>query len=255
MSFSNQHVVVTGGASGIGLAVCEQLLQANAKVSLIDLHGADLIYLHQKYQDRLRVYVCDVTDRHALAQTFHICRAQFGPVDKLVCAAGKLQMGTAAELTTEQWRQTFAVNTEGVWFSCQQVLDEMQQRRKGAIVVVSSNAATTPRASMSAYAASKAAVTQFARCLALEMAEFGVRVNIVSPGSTDTPMQRAMWTQGSSAQTVINGSLEQYRLGIPLRKIASPLEIAQGVVFLLSDQASHITLHDLRIDGGATLDY
>ena len=107
---------------------------------------------------------------------------------------------------------------------------------------------------MGAYAASKAAVTQLSRCLGLELAPHGIRVNIISPGSTDTPMQQAMWAQGSSRETVIAGSGENYRLGIPLQKIATPEEIAEAVLFLLSDRASHITLSDLRVDGGATLD-
>jgi 2,3-dihydro-2,3-dihydroxybenzoate dehydrogenase len=130
----------------------------------------------------------------------------------------------------------------------------MIARKRGAIVNVSSNAATTPRASMGAYAASKAAVTQMTRCLGLELAEHGIRCNIVSPGSTDTEMQRAMWRTGSSAERVIEGSLADYRLGIPLRKIAQADDIVDSILFLLSDRASHITLHDLRVDGGATLD-
>ncbi|MGB5806964.1 SDR family oxidoreductase, partial [Castellaniella sp.] len=117
-----------------------------------------------------------------------------------------------------------------------------------------SNAATTPRPGMAAYAASKAAATQLTRCLGLELAPHRIRVNIVSPGSTDTAMQQAMWSQGSSRDTVIAGDPARWRLGIPLAKIATPDEIAQAVLFLLSDQASHITLHDLRVDGGATLD-
>ena len=130
----------------------------------------------------------------------------------------------------------------------------LRERRAGAIAVVSSNAATTPRAGMAAYAASKAAATQFTRCLGLELAPHGIRVNIVSPGSTDTAMQRAMWALGSSREAVIAGDPARWRLGIPLAKIATPDEIARAVLFLLSDQASHITLHDLRVDGGATLD-
>lgn len=93
----------------------------------------------------------------------------------------------------------------------------------------------------------------FTRCLGLELAGFGIRCNIVAPGSTRTPMQEAMWAAGSSAETVINGALETYRTGIPLRKLATPRDVADAVVFLLSDQASHITMTDLYVDGGATL--
>jgi 2,3-dihydro-2,3-dihydroxybenzoate dehydrogenase len=106
---------------------------------------------------------------------------------------------------------------------------------------------------MAAYAASKAAATKLTRCLGLEVAEYGIRCNIVAPGSTRTPMQDAMWAAGSSPAAVIEGSLETFRSGIPLRRMAEPSDVADAVVFLLSDQASHITMTDLYVDGGATL--
>jgi 2,3-dihydro-2,3-dihydroxybenzoate dehydrogenase len=121
------------------------------------------------------------------------------------------------------------------------------------MVTISSNAAGIPRGRMAAYAASKAAATMFTRCLGLELAEYGIRCNVVAPGSTRTPMQTAMWQAGSSEATVIAGSLDTYRPGIPLRKLAEPHEIADAVLFLLSNDASHITMADLYVDGGATL--
>ena len=92
------------------------------------------------------------------------------------------------------------------------------------------------------------------KCLGLELAPYNIRCNTVSPGSTDTPMQRSMWSDETGAQAVIDGSLETYRLGIPLRRLAKPEDIAEAVLFLASDKARHITMHDLRVDGGASLD-
>jgi 2,3-dihydro-2,3-dihydroxybenzoate dehydrogenase len=129
----------------------------------------------------------------------------------------------------------------------------MKERRRGALVTVSSNAAGIPRHAMAAYAASKAAATMFTRCLGLELAPFGIRCNIVAPGSTLTPMQTGMWADESGAEKVIAGSLETFKAGIPLGKLATPQEVAEAVVFLLSDRAGHITMSDLYVDGGATL--
>ncbi len=252
--FSGQCVVVSGAGRGIGAAITRRLLEQGAKVIALDLDAQPLQAWKGDFPHQLWTAQVDVSDIETLEQAVADGVNQFGPVDKLVCAAGVLQMGTVVELEPAQWARTFACNTTGVFNLCHIVSKQMLARGKGAIVNISSNAATTPRIAMSAYAASKAAVTQFTRCLGLELAHAGIRVNIVSPGSTDTPMQQAMWKAGSSAETVIMGSAEHYRIGIPLKKIATPDEIANAVLFLLSDQASHITMHDLRVDGGATLD-
>src|SRR5690606_37889846 len=130
----------------------------------------------------------------------------------------------------------------------------------GSIVVVSSNAAATPRVGMAAYCASKAAATAFTRALALQVAPHGVRVNLVSPGSTDTAMLRGLYTDAdhplddAARAALLDGDAHVYRLGIPLRRIASADDIAAAVRFLASADARHITMHDLRVDGGATLD-
>ncbi|RYH60627.1 MAG: 2,3-dihydro-2,3-dihydroxybenzoate dehydrogenase [Alcaligenaceae bacterium] len=253
--FTDACVLVSGAASGIGAALTENLLSQGARVIALDQDEAGLARLAKRWPDtQVHAAVVDVSQAGEVSAAVAAGQDKLGAIDKLACVAGVLQMGKIVDLSDEQWSRTFDVNVTGTFNVCRSVAQGMIQRRSGAIVTVSSNAATTPRASMGAYAASKAAVTQMTRCLALELAEYGIRCNIVSPGSTDTEMQRAMWRQGSSAETVIEGSLPNFRLGIPLRKIATPEEIVESILFLLSDRASHITLHDMRIDGGATLD-
>src|SRR5690606_18000740 len=114
------------------------------------------------------------------------------------------------------------------------------------------------RVGMAAYGAAKAAATAFTRSLALQVAPLGVRVNVVSPGSTDTAMLRGMFggtpLDDVAETALLDGDPAVYRLGIPLRRIAAPDDIASAVHFLASDGARHITMHDLRVDGGATLD-
>lgn len=263
--FHNRHILVTGAASGIGAAVARQLLARGARVSAVDLQAQGLQALHaaapldgpqatSPTHPKLWTATLDVRDAAQVEQITAQAEAALGPLDGLASVAGVLEMGEVVDLDDAQWAHCFDVNATGVFHICRSVARRLRARRTGAMVVVSSNAAATPRAGMAAYAASKAAVTQFSRCLGLELAPHGIRVNIVSPGSTDTAMQQAMWALGSSRDTVIRGDAAHWRLGIPLGKIATPDEIAASVLFLLSDQASHITLHDLRVDGGATLD-
>ncbi|WP_323018634.1 2,3-dihydro-2,3-dihydroxybenzoate dehydrogenase [Castellaniella sp.] len=265
-AFQDRHILVTGAASGIGAAVARQLLAQGARVSAVDLDETGLQRLHAQAPHRaassrledasghLWTARLDVRDSAQVEQVVAKAQAALGPLDGLASVAGILEMGEVVDLDDAQWQHCFDVNATGVFHVCRAVARRLRERRAGAIVTVSSNAAATPRAGMAAYAASKAAVTQFSRCLGLELAPYGIRVNIVSPGSTDTAMQQAMWAQGSSRAAVIQGDPSRWRLGIPLDKIATPEEIAAAVLFLLSDQASHITLHDLRVDGGATLD-
>ncbi len=157
------------------------------------------------------------------------------------------------ETSDESWRKIFEVNTHGVFTMSRAVARRMIPRRRGVIVTVSSNAAGIPRHGMAAYASSKAAATMFTRCLGLELAEFGIRCNIVAPGSTRTRMQESFLKDPDGAERVVAGSLELHRTGIPLGKIGEPEDIANAVVFLASDQASHITMTDIYVDGGATL--
>ena len=251
--FQDRHILVTGAASGIGAAVAQQLLARGARVSAVDLNTDGLQALDAP-ADHLWTATLDVRDATQVDAIVTQAEAALGPLHGLASVAGVLEMGDLIDLDDAQWAHCFDVNATGVFHVCRAVARRLRERRNGAIVTVSSNAATTPRAGMAAYAASKAAATQLTRCLCLELAPNGVRVNSVSPGSTDTAMQQAMWALGSSRETVIAGNLDRWRLGIPLAKIATPEEIARAVLFLLSDQASHITLHDLRVDGGATLD-
>ena len=106
---------------------------------------------------------------------------------------------------------------------------------------------------MAAYAASKAATTIFTKVVGLEVARLGIRCNVVAPGSTETEMLSALWTDGDWRRSSIDGVAEQFRLGIPLGKVAQPADVADAVLFLLSDRAGHITMHHLTVDGGATL--
>ncbi|MFJ5290587.1 MULTISPECIES: 2,3-dihydro-2,3-dihydroxybenzoate dehydrogenase [unclassified Streptomyces] len=248
--------LVTGAAGGIGEAVVRALGERGVRVAAVDRDGDRLRRtVGDSVTDGLRVdaFPCDVTRAPDVESTVERVESELGPVDYLVNAAGVLRLGEARRLTDEDWASTFAVNTTGVFHVCRAVANRMVPRSRGGIVTVASNAAGTPRTDMAAYAASKAAASMFTKSLGLELARHGIRCNVVAPGSTDTPMLTSMWHDESGPKGTIEGRPEAFRVGIPLGRVARPSDIADAVVFLLSDRSSHITLHDLTVDGGAAL--
>ncbi|MGF1429070.1 2,3-dihydro-2,3-dihydroxybenzoate dehydrogenase [Kitasatospora sp. LaBMicrA B282] len=248
--------VVTGAAGGIGAAVARALAADGAVVAAVDRDAAGARTTADKLvADGLaaHAFVADVSREAEAEAVVAAVEEQLGPVHYLVNAAGVLRLGEAGDFSEQDWLETFAVNSTGVFLMSRAVVRRMVPRGAGALVTVASNAAGTARTQMSAYAASKAAALMFTKCLGLEVARHGIRCNVVAPGSTDTPMLHSMWSDETGPARTIEGSPEAYKAGIPLRKLASPTDIADAVHFLLSDRAGHITLQHLTVDGGATL--
>ena len=248
--------LVTGAARGIGAAAARALGQRGAVVAAVD-RDADAVRetAAKLIAEGLRVHAfpADVSRGEQVEAVVEEVERTLGPVDYLVNAAGVLRLAEARKLTDDDWASTFAVNATGVFLMSRAVVNRMVERSSGAIVTVVSNAAGTARTEMAAYAASKAAATMYTKCLGLEVARYGIRCNLVAPGSTDTPMLRSMWHDDGGAKSTIEGQAEAFKVGIPLRKLALPSDVADAVVFLLSDQAGHITMEHLTVDGGATL--
>ncbi|MFC5475418.1 2,3-dihydro-2,3-dihydroxybenzoate dehydrogenase [Paraherbaspirillum soli] len=256
MEFKDKIVLITGAAQGIGAAVARALAQRGATLAVLDVQAEPVAALVTELQlagSTALGLAVDVSDSAAVNAAVERVEQELGPIAILVNAAGILRLGSALDCSDADWEQTFAVNVGGVFRVSRAVASCMVPRRRGVIVTVASNASSVPRQQMAAYAASKAASAHFTRCLGLELAEHGIRCNVVSPGSTDTAMQRQLWTSPEHKQAVINGALESFRLGIPLGRIADAEDIAAAVVFLASEQARHITMHELCVDGGATL--
>lgn len=242
--------LVTGAGGGIGAAVVRLLLDEGARVVATDRNRA---MVNLAGEPAARSEALDVRDSDDVEALVERIENDWGPIDIGVNVAGILATTLVTQTSDELWEEVFAVNTQGVFHVSRALARRMIQRRRGNIVTVSSNAAGIPRHGMAAYAASKAAASMFMRCLGLELAPHGIRCNNVAPGSTLTPMQTGMWTDAQGEARVIAGSLETFKTGIPLGRIATPEDIANAVVFLLSDQARHITMADLYVDGGATL--
>jgi 2,3-dihydro-2,3-dihydroxybenzoate dehydrogenase len=252
----DQIALVTGAAGGIGAAVVRNLASRGVIVAAVDCDQYLLAEVAGKVSaEGVPVFdmPADVTDRGAVGAVVDRVERELGPLDFLVNAAGVLRPGPALELSEKDWTLMFAVNATGVFHMSRAVVDRMVPRGRGAVVTVTSNAACTARLEMSAYAASKAAASMFTKCLGLEVAKHGIRCNLVAPGSTETPMLTSMWRDAHDRIATIKGNPDSFRVGIPLGQVASPDDVAEAVAFLLSDQARHITMHDLTVDGGATL--
>jgi 2,3-dihydro-2,3-dihydroxybenzoate dehydrogenase len=248
--------IVTGAARGIGAAVVETLARAGAALAAVDVDADGVRLLAQRLTRRryhVDAYPADVRSSEQVDEVVARVEKEIGPIGILVNVAGVLRVGPATEVTDEDWAAVFDVNTHGVFRLCRAVVPGMMHHGCGTIVTIGSNAARVPRMHMAAYSASKAATSHFMRCLGLELAQYGIRCNVVAPGSTDTDMLRSMHAAGWEAAEVVAGSPATYRVGIPLGRLAQPQDIADAVAFLASDRARHITMQELCVDGGAAL--
>ncbi len=260
-SAAGRRALVTGAAGGIGRAVVAALRDSGYDVVGVDLAGApvdsapadDATADGAPADARPEVLALDVTDAHAVEALVARLDAQ-APIEALVNCAGVLATGPALAMGPQEWQRVFAVNTTAVCTVSTAVARRMVGRGRGSIVTVGSNAGRLPRHGMAAYGASKAAAALFTRSLGLEVAADGIRCNVVSPGTTRTPMVAGMLAaSGADEAGIIAGDLTAYKLGIPTGRLAEPDDIAGVVAFLVSDAARHVTLQDIVVDGGATL--
>jgi 2,3-dihydro-2,3-dihydroxybenzoate dehydrogenase len=251
--FCDRVACVVGAAGGMGLACAQALAREGARVALCD-RDADGLRRAAETIPGAPIFELDVRDGSASGAALGAAEAALGPLDHLVVASGIFRAAPLLDTPADTWADLFAVNVFGPVALMRAAGARLRERRAGSIVVVASQSARVVRVRQSAYGASKAALTYAAKALALELAPHGVRVNVVQPGVTDTPMARSVWEQGrGSREQHVAGSLENYRPPIPLGKVARPEDVAAAVLFLLSDDAGHITMSELLVDGGGSL--
>jgi 2,3-dihydro-2,3-dihydroxybenzoate dehydrogenase len=172
--------------------------------------------------------------------------------ERVALVAGIFRAVPSLETEWSDFESILGVNLIGTFFAAQAYAREMVQRRSGAIVAVASIAARMPRMRQAAYCASKAGMRQALRVLAMETVPLGVRINIVSPGPTDTPMMRDL-ARDHPVDDLAQGSPESLRPKIPDGRVAQPEQVAAAVSYLLSPDADHVAFHDLYVDGGESL--
>lgn len=249
-------VAVTGAGGGIGRAVAEAFGAQGARVVLV---GRTRASLETAAQDvcaaggRALVVRCDIASEADVRAAVDQVIDGFGRFDVLVNnAAAHQPRARVVEMDLAVWERVLSVNLTGTMLLAKHAAPQMIAAGGGAIVNIGSLSGHTPRLMNAAYAASKAAVAHLTRTLALELAADGVRVNGVSPGSTETPMlQQAVARDGEAGVAYrIAGDAALFRAPIPLRRIGTPAEQAAAVLFLASDASSYITGQVLQVDGG-----
>jgi len=230
--FDGKVALVTGGASGIGLATVDLLRDRGATVVAADLRSGP------------GIEALDVTDEDAVDAVVASILERYGRLDLAANVAGTSGVhGEVADSTTADWRHTLAVNLDGVYFCLRAELRAMRTAGTGSVVNVASSAGRMGVPGLGAYAASKHAVLGLTRSAALEVARHGIRVNAVCPGSVRTPMLRGFL--GGDEDLMV-------KLGrrAPMGRLGEPHEIAEAVLWLLSEAASYVTGEALSSDGG-----
>ena len=239
--------IVTGAAQGIGRSIARGLANAGATVAGVDLLEDALAELAGELVQMRRPGITlrvDLADAQAIAPMIAQVADQCGRVDILVNNAGVRVHKRVLEHTLADWERTFRINCTAPLLACQAAADLMRDRGGGSIVNIASQMAEVTHPLRVAYCASKAALVQMTRVMAVDWAEYGIRVNAVSPGPTRTPFTSAASESGAMPVT---------RDQVPLRRIAEPDEMIGAVVYLASPASSYVTGAVLTVDGGQSV--
>jgi NAD(P)-dependent dehydrogenase (short-subunit alcohol dehydrogenase family) len=247
---AEQHAIVTGGARGIGAAVSSMLSQLGARVTIMGRDKA-VLEKHARSFENSAAIVCDVADAESVTEAFGKARERFGDAQILVNNAGQAKSEKFLDTTPDMWHRMLSVNLTSVYLCTQQVLPAMLKAQRGRIVNIASTAGLKAAPRMSAYAAAKHGVVGLTKSLALETAKFGITVNAVCPGYTDTEMtergvQELMQAKGISwdeARAMITRV-------IPRGVMTTPQEVASTVAWLCTPQASGVTGQAIVVAGG-----
>ena len=246
--------VVVGAAHGIGAAIARRVARETWTSKLI-IAGISDEPMHalaiELRRDDLPVEVVhvDLADQSSIAALV----AATGEAERVAIADGIYTSAPALETTREQIDSVMAINLFGVFFTAQGYSREMISRRSGSIVAIGSISGRFPRMGQVAYGAAKAGMRQALRILALETVPLGVRINVVSPGPTETEMMHKLMADHPDLKNLAAGNLDSFRPAVPDAHVGRPEQVAAAAAFLLSPDSAHIAFHDLYIDGGETL--
>ena len=246
MSEAIRCAVITGASSGMGASCAREFAKAGFRVVVAGRNA----FRAKQITDEIGAdapLIGDVSDAAFCRSAIETAVARHGRIDALVNAAGIIARAGAAETSDEQWKRVIDVNLGGVFYMCRAALPIMKRQGKGAIVNFGSIWGDVAAAGVAAYCASKGAVHNLTRAMALEHVKDGIRINAICPGEVNTPMLST-----ERKEPVTPQMLDAIAQTVPMGRLADPAEIARVVVFLASDAASYMTGSMITVDAGFT---
>ncbi len=241
-------VLITGASSGIGRAAAKLFVEHGSIVVAVGRNQAELTTVQTEtasLEGSLKAKLADVTETSQIDRLITEIVDSFGQIDVLVNSAGIIKSGSIKDTTLDDWDKMLDVNLRSVFYLCQRVLP-MLEMTKGNIVNVSSVTGTRAFPGVLAYCVSKAGIDQLTRCLALELAEHGIRVNAVNPGVVETNLHKRGGMSTEAYETFLANAANTH----PIGRAGTPIEIAELIYFLASEKAGWITGATYAIDGG-----